>query len=269
MPDPTIASTNESCSGGNHQGRGPFCTLCGQRVLANSQVFSTKKMSLWKKLLIGLGGTVGVLVLIAVIASPSPTPGPEEEANASVTRMASEESKPETTTLVYEPRETPTESLSLIVEAPGMPIMIIKPTFVLYADTKSLLDNSDSQRTNNRYKVSTSTYNQIQNLALPRNEENIAKVAHWKKQFDIHWPNVDAFQVSMDSIMQDRIIDKEESTSICFALDQWTTQMTDAITYVQDYRKVDPQTVEKNPGLGNLEHEANRALELLNQVECE
>ena len=146
--------------------------------------------------------------------------------------------------------------------------MIIQPTFMLYADTKSILDNSDSQRTNNHYKVSTSTYNQIQNLALPRTEENIARVAHWNKQWE-HWENVDAFQENTTSISEDHIIDKEESQHICFALDQWTTQMTEAITYVQDYRKADPQTVEKNPGLGNLEHEANRALELLNQIECE
>ena len=90
----------------------------------------------------------------------------------------------------------------------------------------------------------------------------------WQEQWE-HWENVDAFQENTTSISEDRIIDKEESQRICLALDQWTAQMTDAITYVQDYRKVDPQTVEKNPGLGNLEHEANRALELLNQVECE
>ena len=90
----------------------------------------------------------------------------------------------------------------------------------------------------------------------------------WQEQQE-HWRNVDAFQASTTSISEDRIIDKEESQRICFALDQWTTQMTEAITYVQDYRKTDPQTVEKNPGLGNLEHEATRALELLNQIECE
>ena len=90
----------------------------------------------------------------------------------------------------------------------------------------------------------------------------------WQEQWE-HWENVDAFQGNTTSISEDRIIDKEESQRICSALDQWTAQMTDAITYVQDYRKVDPQTVEKNPGLGNLESEASRALELLNQIECE
>ena len=90
----------------------------------------------------------------------------------------------------------------------------------------------------------------------------------WQEQWE-HWENVDAFQGNTTSINEDRIIDKEESQRICSALDQWTAQMTDAITYVQDYRKVDPQTVEKNPGLGNLESEASRALELLNQIECE
>ena len=165
--------------------------------------------------------------------------------------------------------QTREENPSLIVEAPGMPVMIIKPTYMLYADTKSLLDNSDAQRTKNRYKASASTYNQIRSLAIPRTEENIKKVANWKEQFDVHWPNVDAFNASMASINEDRIIDKEESTSICFALDQWLAQMTAARDYVTEYEQVDPETVAKNPGLGNLKEEANRALELLSQVECE
>ena len=54
-----------------------------------------------------------------------------------------------------------------------------------------------------------------------------------------------------------------------FVLDQWIAQMTDARDYVQEFRVVDPETVEKNPGLGNLQYEAERALELLDQVECE
>lgn len=91
----------------------------------------------------------------------------------------------------------------------------------------------------------------------------------WKEQFDVHWPNVDAFQASMASINEDRIIDKEESTSICFALDQWTTQMTAARDYVTEYEQIDPDTVAKNPGLGNLKKEAERALDILEQVECE
>ena len=98
---------------------------------------------------------------------------------------------------------------------------------------------------------------------------NQSSLDRWKEQFDVHWPNVDAFGGKMDSIMQDRIIDKEESTSICFALDQWTTQMTTARDYVEEYERVDLETVNKNPGLGNLKEEANRALELLSQVECE
>ena len=73
---------------------------------------------------------------------------------------------------------------------------------------------------------------------------------------------------SMKEISADRVIDKDESARICFLLDQWSTQMEEARDYVVNFRNVDPDTVEKNPGLGNLQTEAERGLALLTEVEC-
>ena len=106
------------------------------------------------------------------------------------------------------------------------------------------------------------------NLDVPYFPTNEADLARWKEQWT-HWEKIDAFRESVQNVMDDQIIDEEESKHICFALDQWTTQMSAARDYVQDYRRDDPETVQKNPGLGNLEHEVERALELLNQVECQ
>ena len=69
IPDPVANAANASCSEGNHLGPGPFCTRCGQRILANSTVTSKAKMSLWKKIMIGVGGTIGVLFLIGIIGT--------------------------------------------------------------------------------------------------------------------------------------------------------------------------------------------------------
>ena len=104
--------------------------------------------------------------------------------------------------------------------------------------------------------------------ALRNFESDKAAGVRWQAQFKVHWPNVDAFHASMSAISEDRIIDKSESQHICFALDQWVDQMTAARDYVQNYREVDPETVE-NSGLPNLESEAERALALLNQTECQ
>ena len=106
------------------------------------------------------------------------------------------------------------------------------------------------------------------NLDSPMTDGEQKSLDRWKEQFDVHWPNVDAFNASMESINQDRIISQEESNHICFSLDQWTAQMTAARDYVTEYERVDPETVNKNPGLGNLKKEAERALALLNQVKC-
>ena len=70
-------------------------------------------------------------------------------------------------------------------------------------------------------------------------------------------------------INADRVIDADESARICFLLDQWKTQMSGARDYVADYRQTDPATVEKNPGLQRLQAEAERALVLLNEIECQ
>ena len=70
----------------------------------------------------------------------------------------------------------------------------------------------------------------------------------------------------MESITADRVIDEEESRHLCYVLDQWTAQMTDAQDYVKDYKKDDPDIM-LNSGLGNLEEEAERALDILSEVE--
>ena len=67
IPEPDASATNASCGEGNHQGPGPFCTLCRRRILANLPVTSKAKMSIWKKLPIGMGATIGILMFIGFI----------------------------------------------------------------------------------------------------------------------------------------------------------------------------------------------------------
>ena len=95
-----------------------------------------------------------------------------------------------------------------------------------------------------------------------------AQLARWREQYD-HWANVDALKASMVEVNADRIVDAAESRHICFALAQWTSQMRAARDYVGAFREADPETVEFNPSLGNLESEAERALGLLGKVECQ
>ena len=98
--------------------------------------------------------------------------------------------------------------------------------------------------------------------------ENEAARDRWQLQWE-HWKNIDAFQESMREISADRIVDREESQDICFALEQWTAQLRAARDYVGTYRTDDPGLVAKNAGLENLQEEAERGLDLLAEVECE
>ena len=88
----------------------------------------------------------------------------------------------------------------------------------------------------------------------------------WQEQWE-HWKNIDAFKASMQEINADRIISKEESKHICFALEQWTTQMNAAKQYVIEYREFDPERAAL-PSVYKIKEEADRILELLSQAEC-
>ena len=166
--------------------------------------------------------------------------------------------------LTEPPERRPT--IHVYVE-PGYDFMWIEHHEPKYDDAMKLISNYP-QNTLGSYIQSPDAFRELEAILSGTSPDNQDAQIRWQEQWE-HWKNIDAFTESTKSISADRIIDKEESKRICFALDQWTGQMTDAIAYVQDYREVDPQTVEKNPGLVNLEHEANRALELLNQIECE
>ena len=88
IPEPSARATNASCSGGNHQGPGPFCTVCGQRMLANPPVTSTTKMSMVKKILMGFGGILGVMVLIGIVgAAIDDLEEEDREPNATASRQ--------------------------------------------------------------------------------------------------------------------------------------------------------------------------------------
>ena len=89
-----------------------------------------------------------------------------------------------------------------------------------------------------------------------------AEQARWEAQW-IHWDNVDAFVEKMTSINADRVIDRTELDEICFLRPQWEDQLTAARDYVRQYRRDDRDTVEKNPGLGSLQEQAERGLEIM------
>ena len=93
-----------------------------------------------------------------------------------------------------------------------------------------------------------------------------AEQARWMEQ-QVHHANVFAFLDTMASINEDRVIDQTELDQICFLRAQWEAQLTAARDYVQQYRRDDPETVEKNPGLGDLQERAERGLEVIELAE--
>ena len=156
---------------------------------------------------------------------------------------------------------------SIIVDAPGKQMIIIPPEVSQY-DQVYRIAGGDGRRT-----VTVQEWEQIMQIfGRPRggmtSEEKI-RHDRWREQFNVHWPNIDAFNAKITAINQDRVVDPEESRMVCFLKPQWTAQLTAAKEYVGNYRRVDPDTVAENPGLSNLQAEADRGLDLLKELECQ
>ena len=155
---------------------------------------------------------------------------------------------------------------TLFVSAEGVPVLIIKPNAEGYSAARAELNHVPAE-TPGVYRVNRQTYERLEAaLGLEDDPEDEARLARWKERTE-HWANVNAFLSSVKAISADRVIDKEESARICQLMPQWQAQLSAARDYVVNYRNVEPDTVEKN-GLGILENEANRGLNLLFETKC-
>ena len=91
-------------------------------------------------------------------------------------------------------------------------------------------------------------------------------VDRWREATE-HWEVLDAFAESMRTVNADRVIDLAESKDLCYKVPQWREQMTAAREYVAAYRGVEPETVADTPRIYKLETEANRAMEIVVELE--
>ena len=111
-------------------------------------------------------------------------------------------------------------------------------------------------------------YREVQVMigVAPSLEEQEA-AGRWREA-EVHWGYVDAFQASMEVMMEDKVIGVQESREFCYKAPQWEDQLVAAQEYVAAYREVEPTVVAETPRLWKLEQEAGRALELVMAAQC-
>ena len=97
-------------------------------------------------------------------------------------------------------------------------------------------------------------------------EEDRESLLRWREA-GVHWEFVDAFSETMHAVNADKVIDLRESRDLCYKAPQWREQMTAAREYVAAYREAEPETVADNPRISNLEVEADRAMEIVEELE--
>ena len=98
-------------------------------------------------------------------------------------------------------------------------------------------------------------------------EVEATRLTRWRESFE-HWEHVDAFQASIEVMMEDKVIGLQESREFCYKAPQWEDQLVAAQEYVVAYREIEPTEVAETPSLWKLEQEAARGLALLGEVEC-
>ena len=149
---------------------------------------------------------------------------------------------------------------SIFVNAADRPMIIVSRENPGYQQVFQFLDGDGS------HQVSDERWLQVMDIlgyatATPEREATLdAEQARWQEQH-VHHANVFAFLEKMDSVNDDRVIDRTELDEICFLRGQWEDQLTAAQDYVRQFRRDDPDTVEKNPGLGSLQERAEQGLE--------
>ena len=154
----------------------------------------------------------------------------------------------------------------IYVNADDRPTIIVSPENPGYPEVFHMLGGDGS------HQVSDSRWLQVMDAlgwgtSTPEEEATLdTEQARWKEQW-VHRDNVSAFVEKMTSINADRVIDQTELEQICFLRAQWKVQLTAARDYVQQYRRDDPDTVEKNPGLGDLQEQAELGLETVELVD--
>lgn len=220
-------------------------------------------MKVLKGIAWGLLGFFSLIIFLAIIGAIVGTPedelAPPEPTIVEVTATPRLPTATLVPTSVPEPTRTPYVPTSSPVPTPVSGCT----GFVISGGEFATLTKSAFEQ---RLRKAGCSEVQIAN-SLSSFDQDKARQARWVEQWD-HWANVDAFMASMKEINADRVIDKDESARICFLLDQWKAQMKEARDYVVDYRKADSETVEKNPGLQNLQAEAERAMAVLTKIEC-
>ena len=157
---------------------------------------------------------------------------------------------------------------AIIVATHSEPALIIAAEAKGHAVASDLLANL-SRDSLGAYRVSRHLYFKLRDEVgfAVVGEENSTRLARWKEQFE-HWSNIDTFTASIRNIGDDHVMDEEEHARLCVMLPQWESHMRAAVHYVEDYRKVEPRTVEDNHGLVNLQVEAERGLVLLGSADC-
>lgn len=175
--------------------------------------------------------TILMAVLILAVACTTP------DAPASTEPIAPTEAKPPTLITSGKP---------IFISAPNKPGITVQSHNDGYEDVYKLVGGDGS------HQVSQQRWQQVMDILgwgmTPIDE---ARNNRWREQWD-HWDNIDAFTDEMAKISADGTIYKDEMTVLCANLSKWKNEMRAARDYVNEYRRIDPDTVAKNGGLAKL-----------------
>ena len=125
-----------------------------------------------------------------------------------------------------------------------------------YEDVKAFVADYPRQFGSGYFILPPDAYREVQVMIgvassleeLEEQEVEAARLAGWREA-EVHWGYVDAFQASMEVMMEDKVIGLQESREFCYKAPQWEDQLVAAQEYVAAYREVEPTVVAETPRL--------------------
>ena len=98
-------------------------------------------------------------------------------------------------------------------------------------------------------------------------DDEQAQLARWEER-NIHWDNLGIIRsYSLHSLFRERI-SMEQAKATCDLLPTWKGYTQDAIDYIVEYKRVEPEKVKLNPALYNLEKEARHRSDGINEMQA-
>ena len=105
------------------------------------------------------------------------------------------------------------------------------------------------------YMVSAELFQEINDILGPLPEEEQERLRLWKEHNE-HRDNLQELEGTLESFWGDKSFNDSEAQYMCAVVPTWESIVQEALDFMEEFRRVDPELVTETPRLINLENSA-------------